>query len=87
VELNTEIGVLFENPQAGELFAEGFDRTVREHAFRLELKGAPGTTSQRLEWVSEENGQEIRFTTEPNSSVWRRMGVWFLELLPIESQL
>jgi putative cardiolipin synthase len=87
VELNTEIGVMFESPQAGELFAEGFDRTVREHAFRLELAERPGTTSDRLEWVSEENGVETRFTTEPNSSVWRRMGVWFLSWLPIESQL
>jgi putative cardiolipin synthase len=37
--------------------------------------------------VSEENGREIRHTTEPNSSIWRRMGVWFMSLLPIESQL
>jgi putative cardiolipin synthase len=87
VELNTEIGVVFESPQAGEQFAEGFDRLVKKHAYRLELKGTPGTVSQRLEWVSEEDGQETRYTTEPNSSVWRRMGVWFLSWLPIESQL
>lgn len=80
IELNTEIGVLFESAQAGELFAEDFDRSVKNNAFRLELK-------DRLEWVSEEDGVETRFTTEPNSSVWRRMGVWFLSLLPIESQL
>jgi putative cardiolipin synthase len=80
VELNTEIGVVFESPQAGEQFAEGFDRLVRKHAYRLEL-------ADGLEWVSEEDGVETRLTTEPNSSVWRRMGVWFLSWLPIESQL
>jgi len=87
VELNTEIGALFQNPQAGELFAEGFDVAAREHAYRVEWKERPGSGSGRLEWVSEENGREIRHTTEPNSSIWRRMGVWFMSLLPIESQL
>jgi putative cardiolipin synthase len=80
VELNTEIGVVFESPQAGEQFAEGFDRLVKAHAYRLELRDG-------IEWVSEENGVETRLTTEPNSSVWRRMGVWVMSWLPIEHQL
>ncbi|MFZ5876586.1 MAG: phospholipase D family protein [Nitrospirota bacterium] len=82
MELNTEIGVLFETPEGGDLFAEGFERIVSENAFRLEL-----TEAGRLEWVSQEDGRETRFTTEPNSSVWRRMGVWFMQWMPIEHQL
>jgi len=90
VKLNTEIGVVFESPELAQLFAAGLERGFEENAWRLELKppaSRPESPPSRIEWVTLENGREVRLTSEPEVSAWRRMSVWFLSLLPIEEQL
>ena len=90
VKLNTEIGVVFESPELAQLFAAGLERGFEENAWRLELKppaSQPESPPSRIEWVTLENGHEVRLTSEPEVSAWRRMSVWFLSLLPIEEQL
>jgi len=41
----------------------------------------------RLVWVETTPAGVVRHDEEPGVSAWRRFGVWFLGLLPIESQL
>jgi len=83
---NTEIGVVLESPEIGRYMAEKFDANVDHHAFRLELvKKQDG--SESILWHGYENGKEQVYTVDPYTSFWRRLGVWFLGLMPIESQL
>lgn len=90
VKLNTEIGVVFENPDLAQTFTAGLERGFAGNAWRLELKppaSHPESPPSRIEWVAQEEGRELRLAGEPEVGVWRRIGVWFLSLLPIEGQL
>jgi putative cardiolipin synthase len=81
--INTEIGVLFENPELATALVTGLERRLPEVAYRVQLK--PGTSD--LEWVSREDGTEVRYDWEPQASFGQRFTAWFLSWLPIESQL
>jgi len=83
---NTEIGAVIESEEIAVFMAEWFDREIENIAFRLELVDkAEGR--QSIIWHRTENGETQTYTTEPNTSFWRRFGVGFLRLMPIESQL
>jgi putative cardiolipin synthase len=83
---NTEIGVVLESPEIAQYMANNFDANIAANAFRLELvKKEDG--GERLLWHGYENGKEQVYTVEPYTGFWRRLGVWFMGLLPIESQL
>jgi putative cardiolipin synthase len=86
VHLNTEIGVLFDSPELARGMAEAIDDALPHQAYHVVLADV-GTPDARLAWVSAEDGGEVRYDSEPEASLWRRLGVWFLSLLPIESQL
>ena len=83
---NTEIGVLFHSSDIGIAMALAFDKIIQERAFRLQLeKTANG--SEAIHWHGWVDGQAQTFTTDPHTSFWRRLGIGFMGLLPIESQL
>ncbi|MBW1826986.1 MAG: hypothetical protein JRG99_12300 [Deltaproteobacteria bacterium] len=54
-------------------------------AFRLELRTK--TDPGKFAWHGLENDKQHAFTTDPYTGSWRRFGIGFLSLLPIESQL
>jgi cardiolipin synthase C len=86
--LNTEIGVILEMPDMARAFVQRLDADLRGSAYRLTLTPADGPGSgKRVEWIALEDGREVRYTTDPGASFWRRIGASFLSLLPIESQL
>ena len=61
---------------------------LRGSAYLLALAPADAAdSSKRVEWLSAEDGREVRYTTEPGASLWRRFTASFLSMLPIESQL
>jgi len=83
---NTEIGVVLDSPEIAQYMAQNFDANIAFNAFRLELvKKEDG--GERLLWHGHENGKEQVYTVDPHTGFWRRTGVWFMGLLPIESQL
>jgi putative cardiolipin synthase len=86
VHLNTEIGVLFDSPELAGAMADVIDEALPQQAYQVVLADA-GTPNARLEWISIEDGATVRFDNDPAASLWRRLSVWFLSLLPIESQL
>ena len=63
-----------------------FDRNIERKAFRLELRTDEDGYEQIL-WHGLENGEQRVFDVEPYTSFWRRFGIGFMGLLPIESQL
>jgi putative cardiolipin synthase len=91
VALNTEMGVLFESPELAGVLGEEFDGTIANTAYRLELKSMPadeyGTPQYALQWVTKENGKEVRYQTEPDTSWWQRFVTGFLSIFVIESFL
>ena len=83
---NTEIGVVFTSPEIAGEMGEWFDQNMEKLAFRLELHRHENG-SKHIRWYGLENGQERVFDVDPYTGFWRRFGVGFMGILPIESQL
>ena len=83
---NTEIGVVMEVPEIAEGMAKWFDENIEQLAFRLELKKQENGY-EKLYWHGLENGKQVVYTHEPHTGFWRRIGINFMSLWPIESQL
>jgi cardiolipin synthase C len=86
VQLNTEIGLVCESKPMAEQMAGELEKSLDQIAWRLELID-PASGSARIAWVETGPGGERRLMEEPGVSGWRKFSVWFLGLLPIESQL
>ena len=86
VQLNTEIGVVCESEPFAQALAGGIEGALDQVAWRVERVAAADGRLQ-LVWIeTSAEGVRQRFE-EPGVSPWRKLGVWFLGLLPIESQL
>jgi putative cardiolipin synthase len=85
-EHNTEIGVVLEVPEIAEDMALWFEENVEQIAFRLELK-KDKDGNERIYWHGWEDGKQVVYTQEPHAGFWRRFGVSFMSIWPIESQL
>ena len=83
---NTEIGVVLTSTEIASGMSDWFDRNIELMAFRLELRTDEDGYEQIL-WHGLENGEQRVFDVEPYTSFWRRFGIGFMGLLPIESQL
>lgn len=83
---NTEVGVVIDISDIAEEMAQTFERTIAQSAFRLALRKRK-SGRDRIVWHGRENGKPVVYTHEPYSGFWRRFGIGFLSLLPIESQL
>lgn len=83
---NTEIGLVLDQRELATRMAEGFDEDIYKTVFRLELV-ADEDGDEQLLWHGIEAGEPVTYDVDPYTSVWRRLGVWFMGLLPIESQL
>jgi putative cardiolipin synthase len=85
-EHNTEIGVVLEVPEIAEEMAVWFDENIERIAFRLELK-KEHDGYERLYWHGWEDGKQVVYDREPHTGFWRRFGISFMSVWPIESQL
>jgi putative cardiolipin synthase len=83
---NSEIGLILNSTEIAEGMAKGFDADIAKHAFTLELKKDEDGYEELL-WHGYEDGNPVTFDVDPYTSFWRRFGVGFMGILPIESQL
>jgi len=83
---NTEIGVVLKVPEIAEEMAKRFEENIEQLAFRLELK-KDENGYERLFWHGWEKGKQVVYTHEPHTGFWRRFGISFMSIWPIESQL
>jgi putative cardiolipin synthase len=83
---NTEIGVVFQSPEIAERLAENFDSKVDQIAFRLTLEGADYGNEQ-IVWYGTVDGEPMTLYKDPYTGFWKRFGVGFMRILPIESQI
>jgi cardiolipin synthase C len=86
IQLNTEIGLVCESAPLAEELAGRLEQNLDKIAWRLE-RSVDDSGDAHIVWI--ETGAEgmRRRTEEPEVSTWRKFSVWFLGLLPIESQL
>jgi len=83
---NTEIGVVFRQPEIAAGMGDWFDKNIETIAFRLELrKNEYG--EDKILWHGVVDGEEKTFDADPYAGFWQRLGIGFLSILPIESQL
>jgi len=83
---NTEIGVVFQSPEIAKRMAESFDSKIDRLAFRLTLEDADKGNEQ-IVWYGLVDGEPQTFYKDPYTSFWKRFGVGFMRMLPIESQI
>ncbi|MEJ8850859.1 phospholipase D family protein [Variovorax rhizosphaerae] len=86
VQLNTEIGVICESEAMARDMAGQLTRGIDKVAWRVERSTGAGG-SARLVWTESTATGTMQYRDEPGVSAWRQLGIWFLGLLPIESQL
>jgi putative cardiolipin synthase len=86
VHHNTEIGVVVASKEIANELAERFDQNIEKEAFRLELE-TDSDGNDKIVWHGLNDGKQEVFNVEPHTSFWQRLGIGFLSLLPIESQL
>jgi putative cardiolipin synthase len=83
---NTEIGVVIESPEIADRMASNFDEHIDEVGFRLTLED-DGQGVEQLRWHGLVDGKTTTFSSDPHTSFWRRFGIGFMRLMPIESQI
>jgi putative cardiolipin synthase len=86
--LNTEIVILVESSELAAQVIEFMDDGVRpENSYRVMLETDADTGAERLVWITDTDGEEARYYTEPEVGPWRRFSTWLIGLLPIEKHL
>lgn len=88
--LNTEMGLIVDCAPLAQAVEQFFDSaTSPENAFRVVLQQVPqgpGVPWQ-TRWLYSDNGTDINASKEPGAATGRRVEVFVLRMLPIESQL
>lgn len=86
VELNTEIGLVCESEAMASDMARRFESATDKLAWRVE-RSTEADGKARLVWTETTAAGMVQHLDEPEVGAWRQLGIWFLGLLPIESQL
>jgi putative cardiolipin synthase len=78
--LNTEMGIVVDSPRLANLLAQAFDEKIPRDQYEVRLT----EDGQDIFWIERRGDTEIRHDSSPDTSLWQRMGVDFLAILPIE---
>jgi putative cardiolipin synthase len=81
--LNTEIGLVFEQPEIAERAATKFDDNIERFAFRVELV-TDDRGKESLLWHGIEDGKKVTYDDEPYVGNGTKLAVWFVRLIPID---
>lgn len=79
--INTELGIYLDSPDIVLQVKELFMKNLNNFAYKLRLN------NNKIEWLTEEGGEEIVFYKEPNTSLWSRIQIKLFRLIPLEDQL
>jgi putative cardiolipin synthase len=79
--LNTELGVIIRDPELAALYELLIDEALRNQTFQVFLNDAGD-----LRWRGYEDGQEIIYDKEPETTWGQRTMAWFARIIP-KSQL
>lgn len=80
--LNTELGFVIDSPRLAKRINEAFYDEIPAHSYHVKI-----TANGRVYWTEQRDEGVRIYTSEPHSSVWRRISVRLFSWLPIESLL
>ncbi|HHX33873.1 MAG TPA: phospholipase D family protein [Gammaproteobacteria bacterium] len=80
--LNTELGFVIDSQRLAQRINQAFYDEIPAHAYQVRL-----SDSGRIYWTEQRDVGVRTYTSEPNSSVWRRVTTHLLSWLPIEGLL
>jgi cardiolipin synthase C len=83
--LNTEVGLVCENAALSAMLADGIERGLDSATWQVLLED--DASGRRLVWMQKDGETFNKLDAEPEVGTLRKLGVWLLGLLPIESQL
>lgn len=78
-KLNTEMGFVIESPILATQIDTAFDSAIPNVSYEVRL-----SDTGKLYWLEQVDGRQVRYDTEPGTSLWQRIQVDFLSVLPIE---
>jgi len=82
-DINTEAGLYVESPElAAQVIAWMDEGVLPENSYRVLLD-----RDGRLTWVTQDDGREVVYHKDPESSAWQRFTAGFIGILPVENQL
>jgi putative cardiolipin synthase len=82
ININTEMGVIIHDPKLAGYFVETFESKLTTETYELFLN-----EKQQLRWRTYEDGQEVIFDKEPETTWGDRFKVGLVRILPIRGQL
>jgi len=80
--INTELGVIIDSAELAKSMVDRFFELVPTQAYEVVLN-----EKDQLRWRGIENGQEVTYDMEPQTSWWTRFVASFMTILPIKGQL
>jgi len=88
MHLNTEIGLIIDSPELAQQIISRFEAMVKpENSYMLVLRPNEAGSTPILVWRTQEDAKTIEYDSEPARSVWERINVHLLSLLPLDSEL
>ncbi len=82
-DINTEAGLYVESPElAAQVIAWMDEGVLPQNSYQVLLD-----EDGDLQWVTEYDGQQVRFDRDPESTAWQRFVAGFIGILPVEGQL
>ncbi len=83
LHLNTEIGLVFEQPAIAGPAADKFEKNINKFAFKVELVTSDGGKESLL-WHGIEDGKSVTYDTEPYVGRGTRAVAWLIRWLPVD---
>ena len=81
--LNTEIAIAIDSPEISQQIRTMFEKSIApETSYKIVPNGDKG-----IAWVGTKKSKAVRYDSEPDSSIWRRIQNFLISFLPVESQL
>jgi putative cardiolipin synthase len=91
VSLNSELGVVFTNPDFASELVRAIEKTLLENSYHVRLVERQdeelSLSYETLVWDTIEAGQQRTYTSEPHVGFFRKLGVWFMSLFVSEELL
>jgi len=87
MSINTEVVVLIDSHEFAEQVLTYMETGIQPtNSYRLALENDESGMAQ-LVWITEKDGEEVRYYSDPEVGLWRRFTTWLVSLLPIEHHL
>jgi len=90
VKLNTEIGLLIDNPELAGYLEDRITGNIAAACYSVVLEPKYPERpdgSSRLVWIEHLQDEELRFYKEPLTTFWQRFIVGLIGIFPVDSQL